>query len=199
MPQSFYWLQYKRLLCIVVGVVFLVTAAAVAAPKTSVLGTQKSSSQAATERSRTPADKTTVTSSSSAAPLATEQSPENNSETTMSTGSPVTTPIQKPIQTSESVIANSENRTKNCASLTGPLLKTFEEQVATKKAKLDESIAWPLGGSVGSSLIGNYITDYNQQITDIFKKTQASATKLGCTLPIISPPVLPLDYLPTIL
>lgn len=169
---SSHWLQYKRLLLICAGVIFLVSAAVIAAPRLHNESRIKKIEALPGNAAKLPGSGNT---SVAADGYNTDIQPES----------------LPPEQNQAAIPANSAD--SRCAAILQPLVESYDKAVAADKADLDSRITYPLAGS---GLISSYIDAYNQKAVDLHKQYLDEATKADCSFPIKSAQVLPPDYLP---
>lgn len=192
--QHFRGRQYKRLLPIFAGAVFLVSAAAVAAPRFQQTEAAKQTQSKYSQSNQVAAETTSPATkeTTSTKPDSPETKKSQTNSTTMPTGQNPTEP--QALQTPPPLASSGSD--KQCAPLIKSLLEQYNKEKATNKSELDSRITYPLPGS---SIIGIYIETYNQQSTESYRKYSSEAAASSCTFPIKAPQLLPLDYLPKIL
>lgn len=79
----------------------------------------------------------------------------------------------------------------NCDDYARQEVDAYNHDVAGSKLNLDDALTFP---SVGSVIRGQYISDYNNKILQLFTKYKSETESAGCVFPPAKPEPLPLTY-----
>lgn len=173
-----HWLQYKRLLLVVAGVVVLIVATAIAAPRfqtdheinkiEAVNGAAADKAQGSDDYPRD---------------IKTESLPAGAGSGDRQAG-----------QTDATLPMNdAAGSAEQCTALVQPMVEAYTKDIAKHKSDLDSRITYPI---VGSGLIRTYLDEYNQKAAEAHSRYSQIAAASGCSFPAKAPQPLPADYLP---